>query len=383
MESLFLKSIKEGRIRQTGLLLKVGKDVNEQDTNGESGLMKTMILSNSQTRLNIVKMLLRNNADLSLTDAKKRTAFMWACFYGRTDEIKYMIAKRGASSLQIDNQDIDGNTAVLLAVKRGNLTTLRELVRYLQEIGMQSILSVKNNEGISPLMEAFRNGNFDIAKCLLNDGKVKIDDLTHNVLNNHDFKIYWLKATPQKLISHIIENLSEELDPDPSNILRLLITNDSFRNVAIKMQKNKDKKSLHLAPRTAPGRLQNRQVEVEKHRSEGREPYRRQKSIKGMLPIIMNIYEEQRCQNYRPSSKNDFIPYSTVSRQLKTITTTPKASTTTTKSSLLNLPDFGRFKRLSDPRNSRLSRSTSVQLPQVNSWSLLRNRLRTNLINDL
>ena len=396
MENLLLKSIQDGRIRQTGLLLKVGKDVNEADGNGETGIMKAMVLKNSQIRMNIVKMLMKNNADISLIDNKKRNVFMWACYYGRINEIKYIIATCDLNTMQIDNQDYEGNTGIIYAVKKGHSKLVSELVNYLHEFKMQWILSLKNNNGFTPLMEAFRNGNFETAKCLLDDGKVKIDNLTYNVLHNEEFEVTWLKMRPQKLIKEIMKTLSDEDDPEPSNILRLLITNESFRNVALKIRENKEKRNEDRAhklitrvPNTAPGRMQKKEWKrhgCERQESEMRRTLPRQKSIKRMLPTIMNMYEDQLTQNYRPASKNQFVPYASMSRQLRTLSITSPTGTGITrpsKSYIGNLPDFSKFNRLLDPRFSRASRSISVQLPQMNSWSLLRKKLRTNLINDI
>ena len=401
MESLLLKSIQDGRIRQTGMLLKVGKDVNQQDIKGETGLMKAMTLKNSKIRMNIIKMLIKKNADVSKYDSKNRNAFMWACYYGRTEEVKYMLSTCGIHSLQVDNQDHDGNTAIFYAVRMGHTQLVYELVKNLHEYGMKSILSMENSSGFTPLMEAFRNGQFEIAKCLLNEGKVNIDSLTYNVLHNEDFEINWSKMAPQKLIIEIISTLSDKHDPEPSNILRLLITNESFRNVALNMRKERSKQNQQTqrkAPNTAPSRLLRRASEkpamgIHKQYSEFfrtdttlRERLPRQKSIKGMLPTIMNMYEEQLCQNYRPPSKSEFIPYSSVSKQLRNISTastTSNAATKVSRTTFGNLLDFSRLTRLPDPRFNRSSRSISVQLPQVNSWSLLRKKLKNNLMYDL
>jgi len=403
MESLLLKSIQDGRVRQTGLLLKVGKDVNEQNRKGETGLMKAMALKNPQIRMNIIKMLIKSSADVSKCDSRRRNAFMWACYYGRIEEIKYMISTRDLYSLQVDNQDYNGNTALFYAASMGHTKLVSELVNYLHENDMQSVLSTENSYGITPLMEAFRNGDFETAKCLLNDGKVEIDDLTYNMLHNDDFEITWSKKAPQKLMTEIIKNLSGELDPEPSNILRLLITNESFRNVALKIrngrgnqtERRQNKPSLKV-PKTAPGRLprgvsdkssfDNKKTISGLRRAETEVRKSSQKSIKGMLPTIMNMYEEQLSQNYRPASKNEFVPYASVSKQLKNTSTTTIVSTASTKVSkntLGTLPDFSRMTKLLDPRFSRSSRSVSVQLPQMNSWSLLRKKLKSNLMFDI
>ena len=404
MGSLLLKSIQDGRIRQVGLLLKVGNNVNQQDRRGETGLMKAMTLNNSQLRMKIIKMLIRNNADVSKYDVKNRNAFMWACYYGRIEEVKYMISTCDLTLLQVDKADSDGNTAIFYAVNKGHTKLVSILVQYFNKYELQWILSKENGSGLTPLLEAFQNGYFDIAKCLLNEGKVKIDDLTNAVLQNDHFELNWSKMAPQTLIIEIINSLSQEHDPEPSNVLRLLITNESFRNVALKIRQDKGKQTEWTqrkpnlqVPKTAPSRLERRASEKPRFQTpkqhpeflrsetEVRKSLPGQKSIKRMLPTIMNMYEEQLSHNYRPASKNEFIPYASVSRQLKNISTKLPNSTTSIRASrptFGNLPDFSRFTRLSDPRLSRSSRSISVQLPQMNSWSLLRKKLKSNLIQD-
>ena len=382
MATLLLKSISEGRLRQTGLLLKVGKDVNELDSERQTGLMKAMAINNAYVRMSMVKVILNYSADVTLVDLKKRNAFMWACYYGRADQIKFFASEFDVNTLQIDRQDKDGNTSLMLAVKQGHLETVIELVKVLKDSGMQSVLSMKNHVGLSPLMEAFRMGNFEIAKHLINEGKVSIDNLTNIVMYNDQFRLDWTTRLPQEMMKHVVENLDDREDPHPSNILKLLITNDSFRTVALKSYNNEKKMKTEKGyqqpvPRTAPGKLQ-----TGGQRPAKAEP--KQKSIKGMLPTIMNLYEEQHSQNYRPASKNNFIPYSSVSRQLRSMASRTSSTTgRVTRSHLASLPDFSRFSRFSEGKFTRSNRSTSVQLPQLNSWSLLRRKLRSNFINDV
>lgn len=400
MDTLLLRSITEGRFRQTELLLKVGNNVDERDKKGQTGLIKAMALENARTRLNIVKLLIRNDADASLVDVKNRNAFMWACHCGRADEMKYMLANCDINTLQIDGQDIDENTPLLLAVKGGHLTVVKELIKQLKALGMQSVIILKNKEGFAPLTEAFRNGNFEIAKQLIAEGNAPIEDLTNHLLHRETFDIEWMTGnmiTPQEMMSRIIQNLSKEHDPQPTNILKLLITNESFRNIAFKAHgipkveeksdrkrtKHKDIVSLQEPPKTAPERLRNHGSALQELQP------RKPKSIKCMLPTIMNMYEEQHCQNYRPSSKNDFVPFSAMNKRLHTVTFSSGRSNSTasrgSKNTLSDLPDFSRMSnRLSDGRFMPTKRATSVQLPQLGSWTSLRNKLRnSSLIHEL
>ena len=399
MDTLLLRSITEGRFRQTELLLKVGNNIDQRDKKGQTGLIKAMALEHPRIRLNIVKLLIRNDADASLVDVKKRNAFMWACHYGRADEIKYMFANCDINTLQLDGQDVDENTPLLLAVKGGHLRVVIELINQLKGFGMQSVIILKNKEGVAPLTEAFRNGNFEMAKQLIIEGNAPIEDLTNHLLHRDAFDIEWMTGnmiTPQEMMSKIIQNLSKEHDPQPTNILKLLITNESFRNIALKthgilkLEEKSDKKctrnkaivSLQEPPKTAPERQRDHGTEFKELHA------RKQKSIKCMLPTIMNMYEEQHCQNYRPSSKNDFVPFSAMNKRLRTVTLSSGRSNSTasrgSKNTLSDLPDFGRMSnRLSDGRFMRTKRSTSVQLPQLGSWTTLRNKLKNNLIHEL
>ncbi|CAI8021395.1 Putative ankyrin repeat protein MM_0045, partial [Geodia barretti] len=63
----------------------------------------------------------------------------------------------------------NGDTAVIIAVKRREPDTLRELVR------AGSDLNLQNNEGLTPLMIAARRGRTDVTKILLEGKHVNLD----------------------------------------------------------------------------------------------------------------------------------------------------------------------------------------------------------------
>ncbi len=376
-KTLLLKSINDGRILQTSLLLKAGANVEETTKENQTPIIRTMFLDSPKIQVNLLKLLLRHGADVSAVDNQGRNAFLWGCYLGCEIAVKYLVSSCDINSLMIDGQDKYGYTSLHLAVLNGSLNIVVELVKQLKTFGMQSVFTLRNEKGIAPLTEAFGSGKYEIAKYLITEGNVSVDQLTNDILHRENFHLSWNGnndvKSPPAMISGIIKNLSEEQDSTPSNVLKLLITNESFRTVAlnnykkqIDMRRNHTQRTTQSASQTAV---------------RGRKTLTRTKSIKCMLPTMMNMYEEQHCVNYRPSSKNEFVPYSVLNNRLRTMT--PKETNSRSpRNTLSSLPDINRLSRLTEPKFMRMSRSTSVQLPQMNSWASLRKRLKSNVFQE-
>ena len=179
----------------------------------------------------------------------------------------------------------------------------------------------------------------------------------------------------------------------PEDILQLLITNDSYRKVALNSYEKEHASSIKAAKykgvrneairqaATAPGRLRTDAPNTDDKTDLKRGNWAIKTSIRGMLPTMMNMYEEQHSINYRSSCKKEFVPYSVLNGTLRTMT--PANSMRMSRNTLSTLPDLSRLNRLSEPKFTRMSRSTSVQLPQMHSWSMLRKKLGGSFIQEL
>jgi ankyrin repeat protein len=114
----------EGRHVETVkyLVEEVGMDVNHVDRFGNSILSHA--IENNPQNFEIVDCLVRNHADLGLSDKGGRTAIMIAALLGRPKTVEYL-AKAGANTNDVDKT---GHTVLMYAVKSGCIETVRFLV---------------------------------------------------------------------------------------------------------------------------------------------------------------------------------------------------------------------------------------------------------------
>eukprot|EP00794_Sanderia_malayensis_P009120 gene9119-10093_t len=376
-ERLLLKSVSDGRILQTNLLIKSGANLEQMNKDNQTAIIRVMFVENPKIQISLLRLLLKHKVNVSAVDSQGRNAFSWACYHGCELAVNYLISKCDINSLAIDGKDKYGFSPLHLAVMNGNLNVVEDLVAHMKNFGMQSVFTLRNDKGITPLIEAFVNGKFDIAKHLITEGNVSVEEFTNDILHRDNSELHWRdkgNSTPHEVIIEIIKNVSTEQDLAPSEVLRLLITNETFRTVALKNYKRQiEVKKRGMKLRAATNALTNQNVV--------RRTLTRAKSIKCMLPTMMNMYEEQHCVNYRPSSKNEFVPYSALNNTLRMLA--PKEPNRSVRNTLSCLPDIRRMSnRLAEPSFTRMGRSTSVQLPQMNSWTSLRKKLKNNFLQE-
>ncbi|CAI8050981.1 Putative ankyrin repeat protein MM_0045 [Geodia barretti] len=91
---------------------------------------------------------------------------MIAARSGRTDITNILLEGK---HVNLDIQEENGDTAVIIAVQRRKPVTLRELVR------AGSDLNLQNQEGLTPLMIAARSGRTDITNVLLEGKHIDLD----------------------------------------------------------------------------------------------------------------------------------------------------------------------------------------------------------------
>lgn len=150
-----VESVNNNNMYEVDDLLKNNKnkmDINIQDEDGKSLLMKSIINESTQ----ITYSLIDAGIELNLQDKEGRTALMYAFLNGAntgnpgTQIIEYMIRK-GAD---VNLKDNKGNTALIYSCRSGSVM-ISERVQYLIDNGAD--INVKNNEGKTTLMYAAYN----------------------------------------------------------------------------------------------------------------------------------------------------------------------------------------------------------------------------------
>ena len=148
--------IRDGRVDTLDLIL---PDVNYRDNKGNSALMLAC-----QEQQNIMLKTLLQKKDISINgtyDGMKRNVLMYACATGDI-EIVTSILQVKSPDFDINAQDFDGKTALMLATKEGHKECVELLLR-MPELDV----NIKDNLGDTAFIFASMKGHTDIVKMIL------------------------------------------------------------------------------------------------------------------------------------------------------------------------------------------------------------------------
>ena len=160
-----MKAAKTGRLDEVKRLLEIEvfkKNVDQQDEDGNTAL----IFAAEQGHEDILNLLLENGADPHRSDFKKRTPLMNAAYKGKMNIIKRLLQIDTVKE-QIDAPDINGNTALIFAARRGH----DEILDLLQQAGADP--NRGNFRKRTPLINAALKGQTHIISKLLQIETVK------------------------------------------------------------------------------------------------------------------------------------------------------------------------------------------------------------------
>lgn len=144
------------------LLIEHGADVN-----AVTRISKTTPLHNAVSSAAVVQLLLTKGALADPQDSDGRTPLMIACNNVNSARVVELLIKAGADPMIRDKSW--GATGIHYSCLSDELAPI--VIRS----GRCDDLNVKNKDGYSPLIYASFNGNSDAVACLLQTGKVKVD----------------------------------------------------------------------------------------------------------------------------------------------------------------------------------------------------------------
>lgn len=154
-DTLLMKVCKEGgKYHFIKLLLENGADVNLQDSDGKTPLMRL----NQWKSLEISKLLIESGADVNLKDKCGTTALMQKCQDARHDSAKLLID----AGADVNAKNNKGQTALMLACIKGRYNNS---INLLLENGAD--INAQDNEGNTALMLAGVNEEVETVKLLL------------------------------------------------------------------------------------------------------------------------------------------------------------------------------------------------------------------------
>ncbi|GAM40220.1 Pfs, NACHT and Ankyrin domain protein [Talaromyces pinophilus] len=155
-ETLLSRAAGSGNENVVKLLMKMGADLEETDSNGRAALSYAA----RNGRLLAARLILENGAQLQAKDVNGRTALLWAAEYGHETVVELLLEK----DANIHDKDEYGYTAVILAAGNGHGAA----VKILLEKGAKAM--DMDESGRTALSYAAEGGYQDVIDLLLGNG---------------------------------------------------------------------------------------------------------------------------------------------------------------------------------------------------------------------
>lgn len=157
--------IKNGYFQQVRFLVEHGCDLDQRDEEKRTTLMLCAFVEPEAWGVGICRLLIENGATLFLKDRHGLNAFHYAVIYERVELVRVYLK---AIDFNLNEGDKQGNTALHYAVRSGNALITQDIVK--MYIKYEIRLDKMNNDGFTPLQEAYRLNKRRCAKILENPG---------------------------------------------------------------------------------------------------------------------------------------------------------------------------------------------------------------------
>ena len=219
-----------GRLDNIKMLIQNGADIQARDCNGSTVLHVASISSNQE----VVEFLLKlNEISVNATDNSSQTPLMYACLNGGPLQIIKMLIQNGAD---IQARKCDGSTVLHLASRYSN----QEVVEFLLKLNEISV-NATNNLYQTPLMHACNNGGrLDNIKMLIKNGA----DIQASSSNGSTVLHFASQLSNQEVVEFLLKlneisvNATDNLYQTP--LMRACINGGRLDNIKMLIQNGAD-----------------------------------------------------------------------------------------------------------------------------------------------
>ncbi|GFN96181.1 ankyrin repeat domain-containing protein 63 [Plakobranchus ocellatus] len=164
--SIFV-AIANGTVHRLQSIIPQTSDLNVRDGSLRTPLIASVGISNDESRAHVVRLLVRHGCDVNAQDQTGRTSLMLACQEKDKADVVAVLAK--SRDLDPNIQDLDGNSALHLAVESGNVAAIR-LLTNVHSAKARLRINQPNHAGLSPLQLAVKLGLADCCRVLIQHG---------------------------------------------------------------------------------------------------------------------------------------------------------------------------------------------------------------------
>jgi len=153
MEQALINACKNNQLSVIKLLVAKNLNVNYRDNFGKTALTYSGLKGN----LDAIKTLVQAGADSGICDDFSNSLLHHVVFSGNKEAIKYVL---GLSSVDINASNMDGNTALMVAVSKFDKDAVEILLK-------NGAVDTANNKNLTALDLASKNGASSIVELLL------------------------------------------------------------------------------------------------------------------------------------------------------------------------------------------------------------------------
>ncbi len=160
LETRLMAASKKGYLDTVKFLIEKGANINISAQYGGTALTKIADRPLFPNQIEIIKLLLENNADINYRISRGKTTLILASQYGNLELVKLLVEKGADLNLkdEINNAQMGGYTALIMAAQKNHL----EIVKFLVENGAD--INLKDNAGYTALMKAraYNQNNYNL-----------------------------------------------------------------------------------------------------------------------------------------------------------------------------------------------------------------------------
>ncbi|XP_066299145.1 protein phosphatase 1 regulatory subunit 12A-like [Branchiostoma lanceolatum] len=227
-----------------------GVPVNRRDQEGRTPLICCALCLRHDLGIGMAKMLLEHGARAGPVDRAGRNALSYACSTGSEGLVDVLL---GAADFDLNRKDRQGRTALFHAASKGRTDIVRKLVVRLLQYSQP--INVRDMAGVSPLLEAAKNGHSVVIDVMIKVGNVEPTPKEETYLKTSKEEYNLVKVHRAQFLRH--RNCFRDTVEKPTTPSRVQSAPSKARDaVGIRPGSSRPPSAmLHLRPKTAPNRI--------------------------------------------------------------------------------------------------------------------------------